>query len=70
MKMRDMTTKTKHVSSFGLSFRYECDASLIFVQFAADSRRYIGHAKLVEGIKWSPSEKNVFVSASSDGSVH
>ena len=37
--------------------------------FVADSRPYLGHAGSVEEIQWSPSEKNVFVSASSDGTV-
>ncbi|KAK5955503.1 Ribosome assembly protein rrb1 [Knufia fluminis] len=38
-------------------------------QFVADSRPYLGHAGSVEEIQWSPSEKNVFASASSDGTV-
>ncbi|KAK5077928.1 Ribosome assembly protein rrb1 [Lithohypha guttulata] len=37
--------------------------------FVADLRPYVGHAGSVEEIQWSPSEKNVFASASSDGSV-
>lgn len=37
--------------------------------FSADSKPYLGHTDAVEEIQWSPSEKNVFASASSDGSV-
>lgn len=37
--------------------------------FIADSRPYVGHSGSVEEIQWSPSEKNVFASASSDGTV-
>lgn len=34
-----------------------------------DSRPFVGHASSVEELQWSPNEKNVFASASSDGSV-
>ena len=37
--------------------------------WTTDSRPFIGHMGSVEEIQWSPSEKNVFASASSDGSV-
>lgn len=37
--------------------------------FSADSRPYLGHTSSIEEIQWSPSEKNVFASASSDGTV-
>lgn len=37
--------------------------------FTADSRPYLGHTGSIEEIQWSPSEKNVFASASSDGTV-
>ena len=35
----------------------------------ADSRPFTGHQKSIEDIKWSPSEKTVFASASADGTV-
>lgn len=37
--------------------------------FIGDSKPYTGHQGSVEEIQWSPSEKNVFASASSDGTV-
>lgn len=37
--------------------------------FTADSRPYTGHTSSVEELQWSPSEKNVFASASADGTV-
>jgi ribosome assembly protein RRB1 len=38
-------------------------------KWTADTRPFTGHQSSVEDIKWSPSEKNVFCSASSDGTV-
>ncbi len=37
--------------------------------WATDSRPLIGHTAPVEELQWSPNEKNVFASASSDGTV-
>lgn len=37
--------------------------------WVTDSRPFSGHASSVEEIQWSPNERNVFASASSDGSV-
>ena len=37
--------------------------------WVTDNRAFTGHSGSVEEIQWSPSEKNVFASASSDGSV-
>ncbi|KZF26924.1 glutamate-rich WD repeat-containing protein 1 [Xylona heveae TC161] len=37
--------------------------------WATDSRPFTGHTSSVEEIQWSPSERNVFGSASSDGTV-
>ena len=37
--------------------------------WASDSRPLIGHTAPVEELQWSPNEKNVFASASSDGTV-
>ena len=37
--------------------------------WATDSRPLIGHTGSIEELQWSPSEKNVFASASSDGSI-
>lgn len=37
--------------------------------WATDSRAFAAHSSSVEDIQWSPNEKNVFASASSDGSV-
>lgn len=37
--------------------------------WVTDNRVFTGHTGSVEEIQWSPSEKNVFASASSDGSV-
>ena len=34
-----------------------------------DNRPFTGHSNSIEELQWSPSEKNVFASASSDGSV-
>lgn len=38
-------------------------------KWTADTRPFTGHTGSVEDIQWSPSEKNVFASASSDGTV-
>lgn len=38
-------------------------------KFTSDSRPFTGHASSVEDLEWSPNEKNVFASASSDGTV-
>ncbi|KAI9683898.1 MAG: ribosome biosynthesis protein rrb1 [Trizodia sp. TS-e1964] len=37
--------------------------------WTTDSRPFAGHASSIEELQWSPSEQNVFASASSDGSV-
>jgi ribosome assembly protein RRB1 len=37
--------------------------------WVTDTRPFTGHQSSVEELKWSPNEKNVFASASSDGSV-
>lgn len=37
--------------------------------FSTDTRPFIGHTGSIEELQWSPSEKNVFASASSDGTV-
>lgn len=37
--------------------------------WVTDTRPFTGHTSSVEEIQWSPNEKNVFASASSDGSV-
>ncbi|KMQ42049.1 ribosome biogenesis protein [Trichophyton rubrum] len=37
--------------------------------WVTDSRPFVGHSSSVEEIQWSPNEKNVFASASSDGTV-
>ncbi|KAI9871741.1 MAG: ribosome biosynthesis protein rrb1 [Pleopsidium flavum] len=37
--------------------------------FATDSRPFTGHSSSVEDLQWSPNERNVFASASSDGTV-
>ncbi|KAK2748160.1 ribosome biosynthesis protein rrb1 [Myotisia sp. PD_48] len=37
--------------------------------WVTDTRPFVGHTSSVEEIQWSPNEKNVFASASSDGSV-
>ncbi|OJJ44915.1 hypothetical protein ASPZODRAFT_99936 [Penicilliopsis zonata CBS 506.65] len=37
--------------------------------WVTDSRAFTGHQSSVEEIQWSPNEKNVFASASSDGTV-
>ena len=38
-------------------------------KWATDNRPFVGHASSVEDIQWSPNERNVFASASSDGTV-
>lgn len=38
-------------------------------KWVADTRPYTGHSGSVEDIEWSPNERNVFASASSDGTV-
>ena len=38
-------------------------------KWATDSRPFTGHTSSVEDLQWSPNERNVFASASSDGSV-
>ena len=38
-------------------------------QWSTDPRPYTGHGSSVEDLQWSPNEKNVFASASSDGTV-
>ncbi len=37
--------------------------------WVTDTRAFTGHASSVEELQWSPNEKNVFASASSDGTV-
>lgn len=37
--------------------------------FTTDTNAYLGHTGSVEELQWSPSERNVFASASSDGTV-
>ena len=37
--------------------------------FVTDTNPYTGHAESVEELQWSPNERNVFASASSDGTV-
>ncbi len=37
--------------------------------WAVDSEPFVGHAGSVEDLQWSPSERNVFASASSDGTI-
>ena len=37
--------------------------------FVTDTTAYTGHASSVEELQWSPNERNVFASASSDGTV-
>ncbi|KAI9878751.1 MAG: ribosome biosynthesis protein rrb1, partial [Watsoniomyces obsoletus] len=37
--------------------------------FTTDSRPFTGHTASVEELQWSPNEKNVFASASADGTV-
>ncbi|OKL58025.1 hypothetical protein UA08_06616 [Talaromyces atroroseus] len=37
--------------------------------WVTDSRPFVGHTSSVEELQWSPNERNVFASASSDGSV-
>lgn len=38
-------------------------------KWATDSRPFTGHGSSVEDLQWSPNERNVFASASSDGTV-
>ena len=37
--------------------------------FAVDTRPLVGHTGSIEELQWSPSERNVFASASSDGTI-
>ena len=37
--------------------------------WVTDTRPFVGHTSSVEELQWSPNERNVFASASSDGSV-
>lgn len=37
--------------------------------WVTDSRPFVGHTSSVEELQWSPNERNVFASASSDGTV-
>ncbi|ATZ52308.1 Bcrrb1 [Botrytis cinerea B05.10] len=37
--------------------------------WSADARPFTGHTGSIEELQWSPSEKNVFASASSDGTI-
>ncbi|EME85654.1 uncharacterized protein MYCFIDRAFT_186192 [Pseudocercospora fijiensis CIRAD86] len=37
--------------------------------FTTDTNAYLGHTGSIEELQWSPSERNVFASASSDGTV-
>ncbi len=53
----------------------DCDGAIFSTQrtegggWVTDNRPFTGHDGSIEEIQWSPSEKNVFASASSDGSV-
>lgn len=38
-------------------------------RFVSDTKPYTGHTSSVEDLQWSPNEKSVFASASSDGTV-
>ena len=38
-------------------------------KWATDNRPFVGHTGSVEELQWSPNERNVFASASSDGTV-
>lgn len=38
-------------------------------KWVSDTRPFTGHASSVEDLQWSPNERNVFASASSDGTV-
>ena len=38
-------------------------------KWATDTRPFTGHSSSVEDLQWSPNERNVFASASSDGTV-
>ena len=53
----------------------DCDGKIFSTQgnesgtFTNDSRPFLGHQGSIEELQWSPSEQNVFASASSDGTV-
>jgi ribosome assembly protein RRB1 len=60
---------------FGRLLTGDCSGTIFSTQrtegggWATDNRPFTGHGGSIEEIQWSPSEKNVFASASSDGSV-
>lgn len=46
-----------------------CTTQIPSGNWSTDTRPYTGHASSVEELQWSPSESNVFASASSDGTT-
>jgi ribosome assembly protein RRB1 len=60
---------------FGRLLTGDCNGEIFSTQrtegggWTTDSRSFTGHVGSIEELQWSPNEKNVFASASSDGSV-